>query len=401
MKRLRMFHAVLWGIALLAIVGGDLRAWYLHRAAQPGEKQIVAAVPDGATAQKRSEPFTYYRVAGPDGHLAGVVFVTSDVPPQMEGFNGPVRLLVGLLPDGSVASASVLHHRETPGYFAMVKRGGVTADLTGRSVTTDPESLDAVSGATITSRAIQRQVLAGGATVARKILGLKIPETKTSATTGHSLPLWEIGALLLALAAGGLSAFVRDKRLRAASLALGFIVVGLYLNVSLTFGQLAGLLQLSPPTLANIPLILVMIFALGFAVSGRRTYCRHVCPFGAAQQGLYRLTPWKLRVTPRLQRYAGELRWVILVAALCFLMPGFFGEAGELEPFAHLFGGDAALSLWVYAGVVLGISAVVPRFWCRMLCPTGAVLELAARLRYTVRGTTTAPARLEPDDEPL
>ena len=108
--------------------------------------------------------------------------------------------------------------------------------------------------------------------------------------------------------------------------------------------------------------------------------------------------PWKLPVTPRLQRFAGEIRYVVLAAALCAIMPGLFSEAGELEPFAHLFGGDVALSLWVYAGVVLGISAVVPRFWCRMFCPTGTMLELAARLRYTVRGKNAAPARLEPDD---
>ena len=399
MKHRRIIYGCLWGLALLAIVTGDLRAWYLHRAAQPDDAQVLAAIPDGAGLRAHDDPLPYWGVHAPDGALLGLAFVTAHAGAQQPGFNAPVNLLVGLLPGGDIATVSILEHRESPAYMAMIRRGGLLEDLAGRSVATDPKSLDAISGATITSRAIQRQTLTSGATVARQVLGLDIP-TPPANTTGGLIDVWQLGALALALLLAAGASLKPDPRLRRFSLAAGFMVLGLYLNCSLTFGHLAGVLKLSTPTLANMSLILVMLFAVGFALGGKRAYCRNLCPFGAAQEALFFISPAKLEVTPKLQRTAGVIRFIILVAALWALLFFGLGEAAELEPFAHLFGRGMSVSLWIYAALALGLSAFVPRFWCRFFCPTGAMLELMARLRYYVKRRGAAPATLEDDHEP-
>ena len=76
------------------------------------------------------------------------------------GFGGPLTLMVGVLPDGSVYNTSVLSHSETPGLGAkcatdakfMDQWKGLGADKVIK-VTKDGGDIDAITASTITSRA--------------------------------------------------------------------------------------------------------------------------------------------------------------------------------------------------------------------------------------------------------
>ena len=77
------------------------------------------------------------------------------------GFGGPLTLMVGVLPDGSVYNTSVLSHSETPGlgakcttdeHFISQFRGFDPAAKT-LAVKKDGGDLDAITASTITSRA--------------------------------------------------------------------------------------------------------------------------------------------------------------------------------------------------------------------------------------------------------
>ena len=48
------------------------------------------------------------------------------------------------------------------------------------------------------------------------------------------------------------------------------------------------------------------------------------------------------------------------------------------EPFGTVFFRSGSILLWTIALVFLGISLVVPRFYCRYACPLGAALGLAS-----------------------
>ncbi len=79
------------------------------------------------------------------------------------GFGGEVWLMVGFHPDGSISNYSVLEHKETPGlgskmdqWFTKEGKGSVigkTPGTAGLKVKKDGGDVDAITAATISSRA--------------------------------------------------------------------------------------------------------------------------------------------------------------------------------------------------------------------------------------------------------
>lgn len=106
-------------------------------------------------------PVTVYR-ARRDGEPAGVAFRV--VAP--EGYSGSIHLLVAIAADGDLQGARVLRHNETPGLGDQIEatKSDWLRQFAGRSlgappkedwkVTKDGGQFEAVTGATITSRAV-------------------------------------------------------------------------------------------------------------------------------------------------------------------------------------------------------------------------------------------------------
>jgi thiamine biosynthesis lipoprotein len=107
----------------------------------------------------------------------------------------------------------------------------------------------------------------------------------------------------------------------------------------------------------------------------RQLYCHHLCPHGAAQEWLGRLSKFQLPVPPRLHQ---TLRlFPALLLSLVFLgalqMPRL--ELSLFEPFDFWVLGKAALIPAVLALAGLGFSLFIPMAYCRYGCPTGALLS--------------------------
>jgi electron transport complex protein RnfG len=98
------------------------------------------------------------------GSPAGVVMRVT----ARGGYGGPLALLVGLYADGRISAVRVLAHRETPGIGDGVERRDWISQFDGRALTDPPPedwlvkrdggSFDAMTGATITPRAVVRGV---------------------------------------------------------------------------------------------------------------------------------------------------------------------------------------------------------------------------------------------------
>jgi len=78
----------------------------------------------------------------------------------MKGFSGLVKLMIGFKPDGSINKISVLDHRETPGLGSKMTTPKFLNQFDGQNpatyqlkVTKDGGSVDAITAATISSRA--------------------------------------------------------------------------------------------------------------------------------------------------------------------------------------------------------------------------------------------------------
>jgi len=111
------------------------------------------------------EPVAVYR-ARRGGEAVAVVI--SPVAP--DGYSGPIRLLVGILADGTVSGVRVVAHRETPGLGDKieVERSPWILGFSGTRLGDPPESawavrrdggaFDQMTGATVTPRAVVKAV---------------------------------------------------------------------------------------------------------------------------------------------------------------------------------------------------------------------------------------------------
>lgn len=112
-----------------------------------------------------AEPAAAYRARKDGWPVALVIAATAP-----DGYSGPIRLLVGINADGTLAGVRVVNHRETPGLGDAIEasRSDWILGFDGRSLDDPKESLWAVkrdgghfdqfTGATITPRAVVNAV---------------------------------------------------------------------------------------------------------------------------------------------------------------------------------------------------------------------------------------------------
>ena len=107
------------------------------------------------------EPKTIYIARQQDIPVGAVLTVVAP-----DGYNGPIKLLVGILHQGTLAGARVIAHRETPGLGDKIDiiRDPWIRTFEGRSIGNPPSKqwavirdggvFDQFTGATVTPRAV-------------------------------------------------------------------------------------------------------------------------------------------------------------------------------------------------------------------------------------------------------
>lgn len=104
--------------------------------------------------------------------LLGLVFWTTELEPLERGYDGPIKMLVGLDVTGTLSGVIMVEHHEPYGNFS-IDLPRFTEQLTGKSVR-DPfrvgGDIDAVSRATITMASAARAVRNSARRVARQYL---------------------------------------------------------------------------------------------------------------------------------------------------------------------------------------------------------------------------------------
>jgi len=188
----------------------------------------------------------------------------------------------------------------------------------------------------------------------------------------------------------------RLKIFRLSFLAFTLLYVGWYVQGQLSIVQVTGALKalksgqgLSSFLYDPISLLLIAFTLISFVVWGRGTFCGWLCPFGALQE-FVGLLARKLHL-PRLHiplAVAKRLEWgryialAVLVGAALFV-PRQGENLNELEPFktAITVGFDRSWPFVAYAVALLVAGAFYYKFFCRFICPLGAVMSLGGRLR--------------------
>lgn len=144
--------------------------------------------------------------------------------------------------------------------------------------------------------------------------------------------------------------------------------------------------------------LITLIAVLAFTVIFGRFFCGFACPFGTYGDVLYTLSSWiqrcfhrkPFRLSARIGNILRYCKYIVLAAVVVLCFTGRDSIVGSLSPWT-VFSRLQSLSLpssqnqigilfliLISAGMVLE-----PRFFCRFLCPLGAVFSLLPVLPFS------------------
>jgi transcriptional regulator of nitric oxide reductase/ferredoxin len=188
----------------------------------------------------------------------------------------------------------------------------------------------------------------------------------------------------------------RLNRFRTGYLLFTLCFIGWYAQGQLSVVNFTAVIQsvLARRSLAfflydPMTVLLWLFVAVTFFVWGRGTFCGWLCPFGALQELISKVSAAlhirQLRVPTAWDRQLKRVKYVVLAVILvsACISVGWTDRLVEVEPFKTSitlnFVRAWPFVLWAVATVLL--SAFVYKGYCRYLCPLGAGMGLLGRLR--------------------
>jgi len=144
--------------------------------------------------------------------------------------------------------------------------------------------------------------------------------------------------------------------------------------------------------------------ALAATIALGRHYCSFLCPYGALQELIYTVSPLKRAISPGLDTTLRSAKYVLLIA-----IPFLYAFARDFtvltfEPFAPTFRAFtsfpflrtlvvAQMPFFLFLIVLLLSNLVTERFYCKYICPLGALFSLLSAARIFARRRFLLPDR--------
>ncbi|MBW6498597.1 MAG: 4Fe-4S binding protein [Bacteroidales bacterium] len=296
------------------------------------------------------------------------------------GYNGPVRVMFHTDTVGFIQFIVPVDHNETPSYFKKLEQHGFLNHMISTQIALykDEEPVDMVSGATISSRAIQQAIRDG------YLKGEQL-STQSKQIQFGMLELCILVLFLMGMLIHTKYGHSQRRLLRWSSMVLSVIVLGFVFNAHLHLSRIAAFLAGYFPDFFLYPAVYLLIGgSLVIALlSGKNVYCHSVCPFGSAQEILAKIGGGKPRRPPwhrtwKWVQYGGAL--IVLLYALSNSNPG-LAHYEVFGAFFSLTGNPLLLGITI---PVVVISLFVKRFWCRFICPIDGVFAYIRLFRNTI-----------------
>jgi transcriptional regulator of nitric oxide reductase len=158
--------------------------------------QLKKLFPTAATFSDKTGSPAHYKAFGPaaagaaQGELLGLAYWTTEIEPLERGFDGPIKMLVGMNTQGELTGVIVTDHREPYGYFS-VDLPEWPKQFEGKSVRDAFKvgaDVDAITRATISVTSASRAIRNASRKVARAHLAPPSPPaagTAPAATTAQ------------------------------------------------------------------------------------------------------------------------------------------------------------------------------------------------------------------------
>jgi len=312
--------------------------------------------------------------------LCGYVYRPADVITDIQGYSGPIDLVIGISPEGTIQNIACLSHSETSSYVAALGRflQQFVAKSPGSALEIGKD-IDGITGATITSSAISRIVRESQLVVLGSLQGAKATPQKNEYSPLAINDLF-MAALILGFSLFGI--FRRNRLFRWTAMILALIYFGFIKTTFFSVVQAANIGLLNFPSLAKNPLwyffaLTALILPLVFG----RIYCSSICPFASVQEILYnsfqKFFPWLKLAAPAGSDHNFRIaKYLALILAVSLSLGLGNADPAGIEVYITFFTGHGTLFAWGLVATILLLSLVNFRFWCKYLCPSGALIGL-------------------------
>lgn len=333
-------------------------------------------------------------VAEDGGHA---VVSTAETGKSITGYAGPTPVYI-YIDDGRVTKVEAQKNSETPMFFERVERelltrwdGMTVAEATAAQV-------DGVSGATLSSDAVIANVRLGLLTYSDRQAadhrGSRWMANAFSAGVWSKPQTWGAVAVILSACIVPLLLTTRRRgtspkairRYHVAQLVLNVVVLGLWSGTFLSYSMLVGILANGIGGSTAVVTVLLLVVAFVYPLAGKkRHYCTHLCPLGSAQElamvafptGRRKRLAARMGVTPKRMRTLSHLREVLWAVLMLMMWCGVCFAWMDYELFTAFLVEQASPVIVAVAVAVVLLSCIVPRPYCRLVCPTGTLFQLS------------------------
>ena len=316
-----------------------------------------------------------------DKHL-GSVILSSPHTDHITGYGGATPLLIGINTQEKIKDIILLENAESPGFVENVVKTGFLDKWDGTNWKEVAKlEVDTISGATMTSSSI-KQTLIERISIISPESAPAIPEKKAGFD-------WKQIGIIVIPVFGFLMCFTDLKKnttLRYILLVISILYLGFFTASCFSMALLSAWAVNGIKLSTSIGILVLVILAVLVPIfTGKNFYCFFVCPFGAMQEILNKIIPWKIKLSPKWNKNLRYIRYGLLVIIVASLLLGLKVDPNNLEPFSAFkftVAGIAALSIAV---ISLILAAGINRPWCSFGCSAGAILDLLKK--PAVQGT--------------
>lgn len=323
---------------------------------------------------QQTEELSYLFYGQADGKLEQLFIETKGNADHVVGYAGPVNIGIELDNEGHLIAVNHIASQETDSYLDKISKKGFYQQFQGINIKASELEIDAVSGATITSIAIAQSISETIQKASANAFSTYYDTGNNDFSVLATLNFWWIVHLIIigTLFIYGLQ--TRWKKSKKGVLIINIIsmlYIGFFLNSSFTYVSF-----IHPFIGTNISTFtgIYALFVLMGSIWGKNTYCKYVCPFGSAQRLTNKLLPKKQKKFFLPNQWVSRIRDAITLTLIVGVLIG-MRHWSNFELFPDLFGLNFT-NYWIIASLLtLLISLRYPLLWCRLLCPTGAVLD--------------------------
>jgi len=139
--------------------------------------QLKRLFPDATAFSSREGSPPHFKAFVTDAQsgtrsILGYAFWTTELEPLERGYDGPIKILVGVNPKGTLSGVVVVDHHEPYGYFSvdLPEFAAQFKDKDIRDAFKVGDDVDAVSRATMTVTSASRAIRNGARRLATKLL---------------------------------------------------------------------------------------------------------------------------------------------------------------------------------------------------------------------------------------